>query len=198
MQGRFFFNFRICAHVWCWINRLSQCLICYIRLLCMVIATIGRIRNVRGGIYVTISKLLRIRPRMIFKMTGTVLKVRQFLLSLICALVSCHTKLALLGKLKRDIAKVLCGFREIVLKRSNLISVAGSSLNFFVGRSRCIGCATALRRARWGKKGPSIRSTASAATPSAASTEGTSVRIRRVIYRLFCFANSIGFGDGQI
>ena len=70
----------------------------------MVIATIGRIRNVRGGMCVSISKLFRIRPGMIFKMAGTVLKIRQFLFSVICTLVSCHTKLPLLSQLKRDVA----------------------------------------------------------------------------------------------
>ena len=120
----------------------------YIFLIYVVIATIGRIRNVRGGMYVSISKLFRIRPGMIFKMASAVLKIRQFLLGFIGALVSCHAKLALLSKLQRDVAKVLCRFREITLKRANLISVTGGAFDFLVGGSRRVGCATALGRTR--------------------------------------------------
>ena len=85
---------------------------------------------------------------MIFKMAGSVFKIRQLLLGVIRTFLSCHAKLALLSKLQRDVAKVLCRFGEITLKRANLISVTGGAFDFLVGGSKRVGCATALGRTR--------------------------------------------------
>ena len=84
------------------------------------------------------------------------------------------------------------------MKCANFIAVTSGALDLFGGGSGWVWRATAKRwSGRW-EKGPSVRLTASAATPSAAlSAKATSVRIRRVISRYNCFCICVGFSEGQ-